>query len=317
MLAHKRQTFIPADQQTRKALSPSQASTNNTFGSTGVQSAEPRKEQDFELTEQNPYQPSSSPQGTQTEAPSFKDAIPGVQESPSARSKPSGTDIPVNTTLSKNTESFTEAEHQNNLLSSSPTATNNEAGTFGYHTPEMSDQKPLTLSHDSRETPSMTNNSRPIERGEEGSFELSERNPYQPSHSSSISTEETSSLQNVPSGSRDDPGERMNPSTSSLQQIAENRKEAPFVGGEQNPPVSSGSSSEVPPFKDATPGGQEQTPSPYVQTIEQSIEQNRDYHKVAAQGREIRQLKESIEMANIKSSEEEPLEMESTPKMES
>ena len=109
----------------------------------------------------------------------------------------------------------------------------------------------------------------------------------------------------------------MYPSAPLSQQIAENRREAPFVGGEQNPLVSSGSSSEVPSFKDATPGGQEQTPSPYVQTMEQSIEQSRSERKVAAQGREIRQLKESIEMANIKSSEEEPLEMESTPKMES
>jgi hypothetical protein len=85
--------------------------------------------------------------------------------------------------------------------------------------------------------------------------------------------------------------------------------------------VSSSSSvrpEEIPSFKDATPAIQnDTTPSTYVKTMEEGIEQSRSDHKVAAQGREIRQLRESIEMSKINPSDEEPFEIGSTPKMES
>jgi len=86
------------------------------------------------------------------------------------------------------------------------------------------------------------------------------------------------------------------------------------------PMVSSSSSvrlEEIPSFKDVTPGIQEQPASLYIKTMEEGIEQSRSGHKMAAQGREIRQLRESIEMAETKSSDEESFEIGSTPKVDS
>ncbi|CAK9254207.1 unnamed protein product [Sphagnum jensenii] len=72
----------------------------------------------------------------------------------------------------------------------------------------------------------------------------------------------------------------------------------------------------MPSFKDATPGVQEQASSNYAQTMEQNIEQSRAGNKVAAHGRAIRQLRESMEMEKAKTSDEESLQIESAPKVE-
>ena len=103
--------------------------------------------------------------------------------------------------------------------------------------------------------------------------------------------------------------------------------EAPITGeklssaSDAAPMVSSSSSvrpEEIPLFKDATPAIQnDTTPSTYVQTMEEGIEQSRAGHKVAAQSREIRQLREFVEMAKTKSSEEEAFEIASAPKVDS
>jgi conjugal transfer mating pair stabilization protein TraG len=84
-----------------------------------------------------------------------------------------------------------------------------------------------------------------------------------------------------------------------------------------NSPSSFSNPQETSISQSTTSGVEEPAPSPYVKTMEEGIEQSRASHKVAAQGREIRKLREFVEMSKINPSDEEPFEIGSTPKMES
>jgi conjugal transfer mating pair stabilization protein TraG len=90
-------------------------------------------------------------------------------------------------------------------------------------------------------------------------------------------------------------------------------------GGFQNHPSqsipSSGISSEI---KETASGNQgDMQPSTYVRSMEDGIDQGRAANKMASQGRQIKQLKDSIEMNKSTLQEEVPLDMTSSPKVES
>ena len=57
-------------------------------------------------------------------------------------------------------------------------------------------------------------------------------------------------------------------------------------------------------------------PSTYVRSMEDSIEQGKAANKMSSQGRQIKQLKDSIEMSKATIQEEAPLDMTSSPKVE-
>ena len=93
-------------------------------------------------------------------------------------------------------------------------------------------------------------------------------------------------------------------------------------GGVESPPSQSAPSSisspETSSFRETTSNPQtDMQPSTYVRSMEDSIDQGRTANRMAAQGRQIRQLKDSIEMSKANLQEELPLEMTPSPKVES
>jgi len=122
--------------------------------------------------------------------------------------------------------------------------------------------------------------------------------------------------------------EKATPARGVDSQPAWREREASFDAAAGSSPYapSSRGSEDMPSFKDATPPLQSDaassnqsdvTSSGYVKTMEGDIDQSRIHHQAAAQGREIRQLKESMERTQEKPSDEELLDMIIPPKVES
>lgn len=81
---------------------------------------------------------------------------------------------------------------------------------------------------------------------------------------------------------------------------------------------SSVSSPETSSFREATSNPQgDMQPATYVRSMEDSIEQGRATHKMASQGRQIKQLKDSIEINKASLQEEAPLDRATSQKVES
>ena len=90
-----------------------------------------------------------------------------------------------------------------------------------------------------------------------------------------------------------------------------------FGGTESRQNQSSGHSYETPAVRETSSGVQnDMQPSTYVRSMEDSIDQGRTANKMAAQGRQIKQLKDSIEMSKATLEEEAPLDMTPSQKVE-